>query len=341
MCFFWTKKLCWILIMGIPLLLLGSQAAYSQQLPKDDSDRQGFQIGVDVDQVFLSVNARSKYGGFVEGLGKEEFRVFESGVEQQIVNFYSQGMPVQVVLLIDVSGSTRRAQSEISKAAMGFAASLESEDQISVVTFSDDPRLILNWTNDIQRVTSALHSIYAKGATVLHDALYVVFDDLLRDVEGKKAVIILTDGIDTGSMVGQAEVMQLAVRSETIVYVVSKLEEYWAGAIAARAQLHSQSRWIPEVLKDSFILEARQFLERLAQRTGGKILSAQDFSTLRDVYRQVAEELKNQYYISYISSNIMKDGRWREIEVRTQRREVEVNTRPGYYAPLESGQTDQ
>jgi VWFA-related protein len=224
---------------------------------------------------------------------------------------------------------------------MGFATSLESEDQISVVTFSDDPRLILNWTNDVQRVTSALHSIYAKGATVLNDALYVVFDDLLRDTKGKKAVIILTDGIDTGSLVGQTEVMQLAVRSETMVYVVSKLEEYWAGAIAARAQLQAQSRLIPEVLKDSFILEARQFLERLAQRTGGKILRAQDFATLSDVYRQVAEELKNQYHISYTSSNIIKDGRWREIEVRTQRREVEVNTRPGYYAPLVSGQPEQ
>ena len=82
-------------------------------------------------------------------------------------------------------------------------------------------------------------------------------------------------------------------------------------------------------------------MERLAQRTGGKILRAQDFATLGDVYRQVAEELKNQYYISYTSSNIIKDGRWREIEVRTQRREVEVNTRPGYYAPLVSGQTEQ
>lgn len=341
MCFFWTRKPYWALSTGISLLLLGSQAVYSQQLPEGDSDRRGFQIGVDVDQVFLSVNARSKYGGFVEGLSKDEFRVFEGGAEQQIVNFYSQGVPVQVVLLIDVSGSTRRAQSEIRKAAMGFATSLESEDQISVVTFSDDPRLILNWTNDVQRVTSALHSIYAKGATVLHDALYVVFDDLLRDVRGKKAVIILTDGIDTGSLVGQTEVMQLAVRSETMVYVVSKLEEYWAGAIAARAQLQAQSRLIPEVFKDSFILEARRFLERLAQRTGGKILRAQDFATLGDVYRQVAEELKNQYYISYTSSNIIKDGRWREIEVRTQRREVEVNTRPGYYAPLVSGQIEQ
>ena len=319
-----------------PSLFLVSLLLFPQQEAEGSPDDQGFRIGVAVDQVFLSVNARSVNGGFVDDLEQEEFRVYENGVEQKIVNFYSQGVPAQVVLLIDISGSTRQAQSEIRKAAMGFAASLGLEDKVSVVTFSDAPRLILNWTNDIERIELALRSIYAKGATVLNDALFVVFDDLLQGMEGKKAVIILTDGIDTGSMVGQPEVMRLAVRSETMIYVVSKLEEYWAGAIAARAQLQARSQLIPRALKDSFILDARRFLERLAQRTGGKILNTQAFTSLSDVYQQVAEELKNQYYISYVPSDIMKDGRWREIEVRIQRRGVEVGTRPGYYAPLAS-----
>jgi Ca-activated chloride channel homolog len=324
-------------IILAPFLILTAALLFAQQEPESNQDEEGFRIGVAVDQVFLSVNARSVNGGFVAGLKKEDFRVSEDGVEQRIVNFYSQGVPVQVVLLIDISASTREAQSQIRRAALGFAGSLASEDRISIVTFNDAPRLILNWTNDMERIENALQSIYAKGTTVLHDALYVVFDDLLKEVEGKKAVIVLTDGVDTESTVGQGDVMQLAVRSDTMIYVVSKLEEYWAGAIAARLQFQARAQLVPKVLKDEFILDAKRFLRRLAEQTGGKVLDTKAFVSLSDVYRQVAEELKNQYYISYLPSNIIKDGKWRNVDVRSARLGVEVSARPGYHAPLPPG----
>jgi Ca-activated chloride channel family protein len=262
--------------------------------------------------------------------------VYEDGVQQEIVNFYSQGVPVHVALLIDISGSTRSAQGEIHQAALGFARSLDPEDRVAIITFNDAPRLILDWTNDIEKVEVALGSIYAKGATVLNDALYVAFDDLLASVEGKSAVIALTDGIDTSSMVDSAETMELAIRSESMVYVVSKLEEYWAGAMANRVNYQRRYGYVPKSLTDSFILNARRFLQRLARQTGGKVLDAQAFLSLSDVYRQVAEELKNQYYVSYIPSNILKDGKWRQVEVRARPAGVVVSTRPGYYAPLTS-----
>ena len=305
--------------------------------PRNRQEEGGFRIGVAVDQVFLSVNARSVNGGFVSGLTQEEIQVYEDGVKQEIANFYSEGVPVHVVLLIDISGSAREAQGEIHRAALGFAQSLSPEDRVAIITFNDAPRLILNWTNDIDKIKLGLESIYAKGFTVFNDALYVTFDDLLKEVEGKRAVIVLTDGIDTNSMVDQAEVMDLAVRSEAMVYVVSKLREYWASAIAARMEYERHARLVPKALKDSFILSARKFLARLAQQTGGKVLDSTAFGSLTDIYRQVAEELKNQYYISYIPSNILKDGKWRTIEVRSRRFGVVLSTRPGYYAPLEAG----
>ncbi|MDA2937195.1 VWA domain-containing protein [Acidobacteria bacterium AH-259-A15] len=316
----------------IASLLFGQQ----QDVPQKQQE-EGFRIGVAVDQVFLSVNARSIEGGFVQDLTKEEFQVSEDGVKQGIVNFYSAGVPVHVILLIDISGSTREAQGHIRRAALGFAKSLGPEDRVTIVTFNDAPRLIVDWTNDIERIELALGSIYAKGYTVLNDALYVVFDDLLKEVQGKKAVIVLTDGIDNNSMVGQDEVVNLATRSETMVYVVSKLEEYWAGAIAARMEYRARAQWIPKQLTDEFIIGAKRFLKRLAQQTGGKVLDSKAFNSLTDVYQQVAEELKNQYYISYIPSNIMKDGKWRNVEVRVNLPGVVVSTRPGYYAPLEPG----
>ena len=316
-------------------LLFGIQEEVSPQVESPQQQEEGFRIGVAVDQVFLSVNARSAGGGFVQGLEKENFQVYENGVKQGIVNFYSQGTPVHVVLLIDISGSAREAQALIRRAALGFARSLGTEDKVAIVTFNDAPRLILNWTNDIAKIQEALESIYAKGQTVLHDALYGVFDDLLKSAKGKKAVIVLTDGIDTGSMVGQKDVADLAVYSETMVYVVSKLDEYWAGAIAARMEFQSRARLIPKQFTDKFIVQAKRFLGRLAQQTGGKVLDTRVFSSLSDVYQQVAEELKNQYYISYIPSNIMKDGKWRSIEIRALGSGAIVSTRPGYFAPAE------
>jgi len=310
------------------LLMLGLMLP--PQDPAEDQEG-GFRIGVAVDQVFLSVNARSVEGGFVEGLRQDELEVFENGVKQEIVNFYSQGVPVHVALLIDISGSTRNSQGEINRAALGFASSLAPEDRVAVITFNHEPRLLLDWTNDREKVELALQSTYAKGSTVLNDALYVAADDLLSEVEGKRAIIVLTDGIDTGSMSGGEEALDSVVRSEAIVYVVSKLEEYWAAAIGARVQLKG---FTPREMSDSFILDARRFLGRLAAQTGGKVLIPGS-SSLSDVYRQVADELKRQYSISYIPSNVLKDGKWRTIEVRSKRRGVILGTRPGYYAPLE------
>ncbi|MGH9339995.1 MAG: VWA domain-containing protein [Acidobacteriota bacterium] len=310
-----------------------------QESPQEESEDQGFRIGVAVNQVFLSVNARSGQGGFVRDLPKESFRIYEDGVQQEILNFYSESVPVHVVLLIDISGSTRHSQASIRRASLQFAKSLTPEDRVAIITFNDAPRLIQDWTGDLGTIEIALKSIYAKGVTVLNDALYVTFDDLLKTAEGKKAVILLTDGVDTGSMIDYDEAMKLAIESEAMVYVVSKLEEYWGMAIAERFRMQARAQMIPRELSDEFIIDKKRFLQRLAHQTGGKVLDAAAFTSLTDTYAQVAEELKNQYYLSYIPSNIIKDGRWRNVEVRVNQSGVTVSTRPGYYAPLE-GESD-
>ncbi len=322
-------------------LLLTVNLLFAPQQPSDrkSGEAQSFKIDVAVEQVFLSVNARSVDGGFVRGLSKEDFGVFEDGVKQEIVNFYSEAVPVHVVLLIDVSGSTRRNQGAIRRAALRFAESLEPEDKVAIIIFNDQPRLILNWTNELKKIQYALGSVYAKGRTVLNDALYVTFDDLLNGVDGRKAVILLTDGVDTESMVSSEEVMGLAVRSEAMVYIVSKIDEYWAMAIAERMRLQAHAQLIPRELTDDFIIEIKRKLRILAQQTGGKVLDAKAFTSLTDVYALVAEELKNQYYVSYTPSNVLKDGRWRQIEIRVIEPSVIVSTRPGYHAQFEGNRS--
>lgn len=325
--------LCLLLLAPLAAFALGIQQP--QEEPATDQDEE-FRIGVAVDQVFLSVTARHFGGGFAKGLEKEDFRVYEDGVEQEIVNFSSGEVPVHVVLLIDASGSTRHTQPEIRRAAMSFSRHLNERDQIAIITFNHDVRLIKKWTNDLDKVQLALETIYAQGRTLLNDAIYVTFDDLLRDVDGRKAVILLTDGVDTGSVVSFEEALGLALRSEAIVYVVSKLDEYWAGAIAGRQR---PGLWTRKELRDEYIIQVRRSLTELAEKTGGRLLDSKSFTTLTDVYRNVAEELRNQYYISYIPSDRRKDGTWRSIEVRLPYRpDVVASTRQGYFAGQESPQ---
>ena len=308
-----------------------AQEQPSEPAPQDE----GFRIGVSVDQVFLSVSARSTGGGFVNDLQPEDILIFEDGILQKIENFYSQQVPVKVVLLIDASGSTTGAQSQIQNAALEFVKRLGEEDQVAIITFNHEIRQILDWTNDLDKVEMAMKRIYARGNTVLNDAIYVTFDDLLQSVDGKTAVIILTDGGDTGSTVSFGQAVDKAARSESIVYIVSKLEEAWASAIAFRSNSANMARFggiTPRELTDEYMLEMRRNLKRLADMTGGRVLDTSSFNSIEDVYAQVAEELKNQYYISYISTNKRKDGKWRQIELRSRRLGTVLRTRQGYYA---------
>ena len=318
-----------IVVTSLCILLAGS-AVLSAQEPEEGD----FKIGVSVNQVFLSVTARSLgEGGFFKGLAKEHFQVFEDGVQQQILNFTQEAVPVRVVLLIDASGSTRYSQASIRLAAEKFAESLSPEDRVAIITFNDAPRLILDWSNNLEHVRHALETIYAKGPTVMNDALYVTFDDLLKDVPGKKAVLMLTDGVDTTSQVSMSDAIDVAVRSEALVYVASKLDEYWESAIGQRQQFRAHGRLVPNSLTDTYILDAKKGLQRLANVTGGRVLKAQAFSSLTEVYQAVADELKNQYYLSYEPSNIQQDGRWRRVEIRALQLGVSVTTRQGYFAP--------
>ncbi len=321
---------------SLPLLLAGllAVAALSAQQERQSQDvqDQGYRIGVRVDQVFLSVSARSVGGGFLGGLTREDFRIYEDGVEQAIVNFSSDSVPVHVALLIDASGSTRYSQANIQQAAYRFAESLGPEDRVAIITFSDKARLILDWTNDLERIDERLKSIWAKGQTVLNDAVYVTYDDLFQDLSGKKAIILLTDGVDVGSLVSHQEVLHLAERSEASAYVVSLLNDYRQGAAKDRQEYRARLMPVPRPLQEDYINESARFLQRLTRNTGGSLFDAASSFYLTEIYEKVAEEIKNQYYLSYVPTNPRKEGRWRKVEIEaTRRADLLLRTRPGYY----------
>ena len=297
------------------------------EAPAQEGVPPGFRIGVEVNEVYLSVSARSlETSGFVRGLTKEDFRVLEDGIPQEITNFNSESVPAHVVILLDISGSVQGELPEFRRAIVNFAGALTKEDKIAIITFSDKSKLILDWTSDAKKVEFAANSVYSKGTTVYYDALYVTFADLLKNISGRKAVIVLTDGIDTASSTNFQQIERLALRSEAMVYFVSKLDEYAAMAAGAR--------WaypLEPSLKDAFIQRVRSEMNTLATETGGAVLNYVAMS-LNDIYQRVAEELRNQYYIGYLPTNRAKDGAWRKIEIQIRKPGVQATTRAGYYA---------
>lgn len=307
---------------------LASQAAgQSDTSPQQGEATPGFRIGVEVNEVYLSVSARSlDTGGFERGLTKNDFRILEDGMPQEITNFNSEAVPVHVAILLDVSGSVQGELPEFRRAIVNFAGALSKDDKIAIITFSDKAKLILDWTSDPKKVEFAANSVYSKGTTVYYDALYVTFADLLKNIPGRKAVIVLTDGIDTASSTSFQQVERLALRSEAMVYYVSKLDEYAAMAAGAR-----WANPLEPSLKDSFIQRVRTEMNALSTETGGAVLNYVAMS-LSDIYQRVAEELRNQYYIGYLPSNHAKDGSWRKIEIQIRKPGVQATTRAGYYA---------
>ncbi|MBI4481448.1 MAG: VWA domain-containing protein [Acidobacteria bacterium] len=310
------------------VILVLAGIAWSQRAPGEKE----FKIGVESNLVSLPVSARFLDGSFARDLKKEEFHIYEDGVEQRITHFAPESVPFHAVLLIDASESVRSEVGAIKLAARRFASELKPGDKVSLITFNYDNNLILDWTDDPQRVDEALGSIFPHGRTVLYDALYVTFEDQLKNVDGKKVVVLLTDGMDFGSRLGHEEAFEAAARSNAVISVVSMTE-----AVRYSYEYHRrQDPLSPSVPLEAFV-QARNFLRKLAYESGGTVIYPDSFGMVQDAFHRIAEELHNQYAIGYVPYNVMRDGKYRNIEIRVDRPNVVVSTRRGYYAPKEPG----
>lgn len=306
----------------------GSSTEPNQQ-PVQDSGQ--FKIGVEVNMVTVPVTVRKPGGGFVKGLSKDDFLIREEGVAQEILSFAQEGVPTRVAIVLDTSGSVRSEWGRIKYSAKKFAENLPADDQFAIVTFSTDTRLKMNWGRQFDRIDPVLSSVYCKDLTHLWDTIWVVSTQLFREVSEKKALIIMTDGLDNGSSLSYQEALDAVVRSEAAVYVVSKTEALRQTMLY---QL-SQNRGYYSSVPSEVFAQADAALRKLSYETGGRVLYPNSFGQLDDIYAEVNEELRSQYTIGYISKNTLKDGSYRRIEVLVKATDVQIAARPGYYAPNE------
>jgi VWFA-related protein len=328
------KKLFTFILLLILFSSAGAALCGQQQATEPDpeaSDQGGFKIGVEVNMVTVPITVRKKEGGFLKGLPKSAFRIYEDGEPQEIVFFAQEGLPTRIAIVLDSSGSVRSEWGTIKYATKKFIENLHPEDAFSLVSFNTDIRLKMDWGQKTDRVDAVLTSIYCKDNTNLWDALWVVCTDVFRGIEEKKAIIIMSDGLDTGSSVTYKEALQSAVRSEAALYIVSKTE-------AVRQLMMYQSSKTPgyynRISHEDFV-NADLALRKLAHETGGRVLYPNSFGQLDDIYSDVYEELRSQYTVGYVSTNTAMDGSYRSIGVRVNARDAIISARPGYFANQE------
>ncbi len=307
---------------------------WSQQQPQPadtpNQGQEGYKIGVEVNMVPVPVTVRRPEGGFIKGLPKSAFYVYEDGEPQEIVFFAQEGLPTRIAIVLDASGSVRTEWGTIKYATKKFVEHLKPDDEFALISFNTEIRLKMDWGRKTDRVDPVMTSIYCKGNTKLWDAIWVVCNDVFKGISDKKAMIIMSDGLDNESSVTFAEALQSAVRSEAALYVVSKTE-----AIRQLFMYEASRQGAYASIPHEAFVQADLALRKLAHETGGRVLYPNNFGQLDNIYAEVDEELRNQYTLGYISANTAKDGSYRRIDVRvdTQGSSPVITSRPGYYAP--------
>jgi Ca-activated chloride channel homolog len=281
-----------------------------------------------VDLVSLNVTLTNQHNQPVGGLTATDFTVFEDGVQQDLSFFSSSRLPMDVAILIDTSSSMAPVLSVAQDAAIGLVESAQRADRVSVTEFNDRANILQPLASDVGGAIRAIRATSARGSTALYNGLYMAMTEMIRSRRGsqdirKQAVVVLSDGQDTSSLVQYEDVMDLANESGIVLYTILLLTP-----LDAR-QLND--------LKISKFSQALYMMRSFADATGGMTFLTSNVRDLQGIYTKIATELAQQYTLGYISTNGRRDGKFRRIVVRVVGHpDVRTRTRNGYQAPKSS-----
>ena len=273
-----------------------------------------------VELVTLTVTATDPAKRYVTDLGANDFVILEDGRPQATTFFQKADIPLALALVLDTSASMRTALRVAQEAAIRFASQLAAEDVAAVVAFDSTVRVCATFTNDSRRLEDAIRQLQADGSTAIYNALYIALKELARETardrfpkRRRNAIVLLSDGDDTSSLLGYQEVLETAARQDTVIYAI-------------RLGLRRNR-------SDRFHSDAPFVLRELAERSGGRVFFPQAVWDLPKVYSDIRTELSSQYALAYVSANSRRDGEFRRIDVRVSRPGVVARARHGYYAP--------
>lgn len=292
-------------------------------------------FSVSVDLIKVPITVFDLNGAPLERMSRADFRIYEDGQPQPIRSFGIDTNPVSVVLLLDTSGTVANEWKQIKEAAGGFSEALSRGDRISVITFSDDIQLNMDWTEDTRQVRKVLGKVQLGLRTNLYDAMFEASQKQLKDVDGRKAIILLTDFLNNQSLIGYQEAVRAILQSQASLYIVSKTMLVKEAARTQRRvvilndiyqRLFGDANYI-----DEFFAKKEAQMTDLAEKTGGRCYFPSDYSQIKNVYRQVAQELKNQYFLTYISESSKARNSFHNISVEYLQPASKLIYRKGYY----------
>ena len=271
--------------------------------------------GVELVSLNVTVADGARY---VTGLKQEDFEVFEDGALQSIDFFSNIQQPSALAILLDTSNSMEEKLPTAQEAAVGFARRMRSDDTIEVIDFNSQVRIVQSFTSDVATLERAIRGTTVNGSTSLYNAVYISLKELKKERARtaaeirRQAIVLLSDGDDTSSLVGYDEVLDLAKRSETAIYAIG---------------LRQSDSGRPKFKEAEFVLR------QLSQETGGRAFFPNAVAELPKIYQTISDELSTQYSIAYTSKNPLKNGAWRRIVVRVKPPGLTARTRQGYYGP--------
>lgn len=299
-------------------------------------------ISVNTTEVLLPVTVRDNAGLLVSNLTRKDFRIFEDGVEQPLSDLSLRQVPVDVALIVDASSSVTGNLDDFRNAAEGFASHLAVDDRVSLIQFDDRVVLLQDWTGSLVQLRRALKRIVPGMFTRFHDAMLLASRDQAPRGNARHAIIVLTDGIDSGRGTTFDAALRAALQSQTTVYVVSntqierarKQEELSTLLSGSDSAVRFNQLRIDDLRLGLVALsDSERNLEQLTAATGGRLYRPTTFNDLERTYAEVADELRHQYTLYYSPLNAKRDGQFRRVQVETTSPTHHVSARIGYYAP--------
>jgi Ca-activated chloride channel family protein len=329
-----VKRVCLLVIcLGSTLDVQAQVALSSLDLPAihdssaaptaaSDIPTTTFRSGVDL--VALNVVVTDSTEKFVTGLAQTDFAVFEDGIQQDVSFFGSSNVPLDLAILLDTSASMSDKLATAKQAAIGFVSTLREGDRVTIIDIKDATQVLFPLGSDVSEARNAINATTARGGTALYNGTYLALKEMskLRRGNGdlrRQAIVVLSDGSDTASLLSYEDVLDLAKETGIAIYTIS---------------LRSKSDLLRASRSGSRYFSQSDFgMKALAQETGAKSYFPSDISELAGVYSSIAEELAHQYALGYTSKNPRKDGAYRRVIVRvTMMPGVRTRTRTGYLA---------
>jgi len=320
------------------LLLLAHPSA--AQVQRDDT------IVTETSLVQLNIGVVDKSGHAITTLSRNDFTIFEDGVKQTIQGFEPTQAPFSLVLLLDISGSTTGFRPQLIFAATRFLDAIGPDDRVAVIAFNAKIKPLIGFTNNKSKAAYAI-SLADKGGgeTHLYEALNYSLHELAREGQRRKAIVVLTDGLDTDMRNADRRLASQATTDQEAISAIKPDNETVSGLLNAAAHQgvsiyplalpsgDPKHLPLPDPVITGIYTAARVRLQSLADTTGGRLNEINQLHQLAELYREVAAELRTLYTLAYQApGQHARDGKWHEIRVEVAHPDLVARTRPGYYA---------